>query len=245
MEVVGTVKVRCQLSGMPELKLGLNDRIVLGAAGGVASGQGSRKLVDLEDVRFHQCVRLPKFETERTISFIPPDGEFELMSYRMTPRTKPPIWVDCTIEKWSASRIEYLIRARNQTHKQAANAVEIIIPVPEDADTPKFKSSVGHAEYKPERAAIMWTIGFFPSGKEFSLRARLGFPSVKANSSTEHKLLPISVNFEIPYYAASGLKVKYLKIIEKSGYQGLSWVRYITREGDYLLRMPEHHIPPS
>ena len=28
-----------------------------------------------------QCVKLSKFETERSISFIPPDGEFELMRY--------------------------------------------------------------------------------------------------------------------------------------------------------------------
>ena len=28
---------------------------------------------------FSQCVKLSKFETERAISFIPPDGEFELM----------------------------------------------------------------------------------------------------------------------------------------------------------------------
>ena len=48
---------------------------------------------------------------------------------------------------------------------------------------------------------------------------------------------PISVNFEIPYYTASGLQVRYLKIVEKSGYQALPWVRYITRNGDYQLRM--------
>ena len=38
--------------------------------------------MELEDVKFHQCVRLSRFENDRTISFIPPDGEFELMSYR-------------------------------------------------------------------------------------------------------------------------------------------------------------------
>ena len=31
-------------------------------------------------------------------------------------------------------------------------------------------------------------------------------------------------------------KVRYLKIIEKSGYQALPWVRYITQHGDYQLR---------
>jgi Adaptor complexes medium subunit family len=29
-----------------------------------------------------RCVRLGKFDADRTITFIPPDGEFELMRYR-------------------------------------------------------------------------------------------------------------------------------------------------------------------
>ena len=41
------------------------------------------KGVELEDVKFHQCVRLSRFDNDRTISFIPPDGEFELMTYRL------------------------------------------------------------------------------------------------------------------------------------------------------------------
>lgn len=41
------------------------------------------KTVSIEDVKFHQCVRLSRFESDRTISFIPPDGESELMSYRI------------------------------------------------------------------------------------------------------------------------------------------------------------------
>ena len=37
--------------------------------------------VELDDCQFHQCVRLGKFDTDRSISFIPPDGEFELMRF--------------------------------------------------------------------------------------------------------------------------------------------------------------------
>jgi hypothetical protein len=44
---------------------------------------GKSKAVELEDVKFNQCVRLSRFDNDRTISFIPPDGEFELMSYRL------------------------------------------------------------------------------------------------------------------------------------------------------------------
>lgn len=41
-------------------------------------------------MKFHQCVRLSRFENDRTISFIPPDGEFELMSYRLNTHVRVP-----------------------------------------------------------------------------------------------------------------------------------------------------------
>ena len=44
---------------------------------------GKGKSVELEDVKFHQCVRLARFENDRTISFIPPDGQFVVMTYRL------------------------------------------------------------------------------------------------------------------------------------------------------------------
>lgn len=44
--------------------------------------------MELEDVKFHQCVRLSRFDNDRTISFIPPDGDFELMSYRLSTQVR-------------------------------------------------------------------------------------------------------------------------------------------------------------
>ncbi len=75
------------------------------------SPSGSRsKAVELEDVKFHQCVRLSRFENDRTISFVPPDGDFELMSYRLTTQVKPLIWIESQIERHSRSRVEYIIK---------------------------------------------------------------------------------------------------------------------------------------
>ena len=51
------------------------------------------KAVEMEDIKFHQCVRLARFESDRTIAFIPPDGEFDLMTYRLATHVKPLIWV--------------------------------------------------------------------------------------------------------------------------------------------------------
>merc|ERR1719487_2616930 len=75
----------------------------------------------------------------------------------------------------------------------------------------------------------------FHGGKEYLMRAHFGLPSV-SNEEDKKDKPPITVKFEIPYFTVSGIQVRYLKIIEKSGYQALPWVRYITQNGDYQLR---------
>jgi len=48
----------------------------------------------------------------------------------------------------------------------------------------------------------------------------------------------MQVRFEIPYFTASGIQVRYLKILEKSGYAALPWVRYIVQNGPtYEIRL--------
>ncbi|XP_070562445.1 AP-1 complex subunit mu-1 [Ptychodera flava] len=229
-EIVGAVKMRVFLSGMPELRLGLNDKILF-----ENTGRTKSKSVELEDVKFHQCVRLSRFENDRTISFIPPDGEFELMSYRLNTHVKPLIWIESVIERHSHSRVEYMIKAKSQFKRRStANNVEIIIPVPSDADSPKFKTTVGSCKYIPELNAVLWTVKSFPGGKEYLMRAHFSLPSVEREE--KEGTPPIQCRFEIPYFTTSGIQVRYLKIIEKSGYQALPWVRYITQNGDYQIR---------
>lgn len=229
-EIEGTIKMRVYLSGMPELRLGLNDKVLF-----ESTGRGKSKSIELEDVKFHQCVRLSRFENDRTISFIPPDGEFELMTYRNSNQIKPLIWIESVIERHAHSRVEYMIKAKSQFKRRStANNVEVIIPVPCDADSPKFKTTIGSVKYNPEQNAVIWNIKSFQGGKEFLMRAQFQLPSVQGED-IEGKP-PIQVRFEIPYFTVSGIQVRYLKIIEKSGYQALPWVRYITQNGDYQLR---------
>ncbi len=58
-DVVGRVLMKARLSDMPELRLGLSEAPA--------------------DVTFHQCVNLAAYEASRVVTFVPPDGEFELM----------------------------------------------------------------------------------------------------------------------------------------------------------------------
>ncbi|KAK9171529.1 Adaptor complexes medium subunit family protein [Cryptosporidium meleagridis] len=249
-EIVGTLTMKSYLSGMPELKLGLNDR--LGDAS-ISTNNANRnsasssnrnsilknKSVEIEDIKFHQCVRLARFESDRTISFIPPDGQFELMSYRLTPSSnlKPLFKVDVNIENISTTRIKYVIKVKGQYKaRSVAKNTEIQIPVPSDVIIPTFKTSIGTVKYSPERDLIVWNIKTFSGQKEFTMTAIFDIPSIINETSTSKR--PVTVGFEIPYFTISGLTIRYLKITEKSGYQALPWVRYITQNGNYEIRMP-------
>ncbi|KAF5940084.1 hypothetical protein HYC85_021251 [Camellia sinensis] len=233
-DVVGALKMRTYLSGMPECKLGLNDRVLLEAQGRATKG----KAIDLDDIKFHQCVRLARFENDRTIAFIPPDGSFDLMTYRLSTQVKPLVWVEAHVERHSRSRMEITVKARSQfKERSTATNVEIELPVPADATNPNVRTSLGSASYAPEKDALIWKIKSFPGGKEYMLRAEFTLPSITSEDAAPERKAPIRVKFEIPYFTVSGIQVRYLKIIEKSGYQALPWVRYITMAGEYELRL--------
>jgi len=125
------------------------------------------------------------------------------------------------------------LQARAQFKRRStANNVEILVPVPEDADSPRFRTNIGSVHYAPEKSAIIWKIKQFGGGKEFLMRAELGLPSVKGDDEHGGGMTggfggsmggagqggkgkrPISVKFEIPYFTTSGIQVRYLKIIE-------------------------------
>eukprot|EP01059_Diplonema_ambulator_P001305 TRINITY_DN11066_c0_g1_i1.p1 TRINITY_DN11066_c0_g1~~TRINITY_DN11066_c0_g1_i1.p1 ORF type:complete len:443 (+),score=175.23 TRINITY_DN11066_c0_g1_i1:42-1331(+) len=231
-EIMGALKMRVKLSGMPEVKVGLNDKALFE----ITSRKAKGKTVELEDVRFHQCVKLNRFDADRTISFIPPDGEFDLMTYRLPAKVKPLIKIDAQVERHSGTRLEYLVKATSQFKKSStASGVVITIPVPPDADSPVFKQSTGTVKYIPDKDCVEWTIKLFPSMKEFLCKCTFGLPSIRQHDSAIRR--PISVKFEIPYFSASNVLVRYCKVEEASGYQALPWVRYITRAGNYEIRM--------
>jgi AP-1 complex subunit mu len=124
------------------------------------------------------------------------------------------------------------LQARAQFKRRStANNVQISIPVPEDADTPRFRTNIGTVHYAPETSSIVWKIKQFGGGKEFLMRAELGLPSVRGDDEKGGGMMggfggsmggvgagkakrPINVKFEIPYFTTSGIQVRYLKIIE-------------------------------
>lgn len=296
-EILGSILMRCDLSGMPELRLGLNDKLIsnqpsyfyawLSMPLGLGNSSGAA-VTEMEDVKFHQCVRLDDFVADRTITFIPPDGNFELMTYRLPSpsgtfstegSSASPLLLfipEITTNVYSGTRVEILFKLKsnmnpsNPNYKKRVNNSSTIIcneltveiPIEEDAMNLKFKNprKLGKIQYKPEKNCIQWKIKRIPLffTRELLMKVEYNMPSIRSTPSISARLPPsaspsvssmnvpstigvFNIIFEIPYFSVSGLQVKYLKITEKSGYQALPWVRYITQNGQYQMRLP----PPT
>jgi AP-1 complex subunit mu len=234
-DIIGVITMKTMLSGMPLLKLGLNDKSYFDISGKKASG----KTIEMDDFKFHNCVDINKFEAERVIEFTPPDGFFTLMNYRLNLKIKPLIWVEVERKELTPTKMKYLVKAKsNCKPKSTANNVCIMIPVPVDLQNPLFKSSLGSVTYSPDKEVLIWNIKRFPGMKETNLIIQFNVPSLRAND-TKAKYLkkPIEVKFEIPSFTVSGIQVRYLKITEASGYQAYPYVKYITKNGEYQIRM--------
>eukprot|EP00300_Choanocystis_sp_HF-7_P032560 c4329_g1_i1.p1 GENE.c4329_g1_i1~~c4329_g1_i1.p1 ORF type:complete len:432 (+),score=1.99 c4329_g1_i1:95-1390(+) len=235
-DVSGQVLVKCYLSGMPELKFGLNDKLVMEKEKDGAKRKSTA--IEIDDMQFHQCVRLGKFDTDRTISFIPPDGEFELMKYRTTENINLPFKVLSNIKEHGRARLDVKVSIKAQFGADlAASNVVVRIPTPKNTALCRIAPTTGKAKYDPTTGGIVWKIRRFAGDSELSLSAEVELLSSTGTVAKPWSRPPIAMEFQVPMFAASGLKVRFLKIYEKSNYPSVKWVRYLTKGGVYETRI--------
>ncbi|USP78572.1 ap-2 complex subunit mu-1 [Curvularia clavata] len=253
-DVNGQIIMRAYLSGTPECKFGLNDRLTLGEdhlqqpSGNKAGAKATRAAagsVTLEDCQFHQCVKLGKFDSDRIISFIPPDGEFELMRYRATENVNLPFKVHAIVNEIGKTKVEYSIAIRaNYGSKLFATNVVVRIPTPLNTARITERTSQGKAKYEPEHNNIVWKIPRFTGQSEFVLSAEASLTSMTNQKAWSRP--PLNLSFSLLMFTSSGLLVRYLKVFEKSNYSSVKWVRYMTRAGNYeISTVTSSRRPPT
>ena len=231
-EILGSLKMRSYLSGMPELKLGLNDKLLFEATGRrSAPGRSKGKAVEMEDIKFHQCVRLARFENDRTISFIPPDGEFELVKYRVSDNITLPFKLMPVVKELGRTRLAVTVNLRSlYGPTTVANEIKVRIPVPKLTARATINVSGGKAKYVPEEGCLRWKIKKCAGHEEYQLDAEV----LLANTLEDHKPWvqpPINIAFHVPMFTASGLRVRFLEVKEASNYDVVRWVRYLCQSG--------------
>jgi AP-4 complex subunit mu-1 len=234
----GCIQMKSYLAGNPELRLALNEDLVIG------KNSGRYGSVSVDDMNFNDCVNLTEFEASRTLSFVPPDGEFVVLNYRITGEFPTPFRIFPSIESNEPNKLEItvLIRAEMPSNHFGANVI-VEMPMPNAALSASCHlitaPGTGHAsaEYLQSEGKIVWTMKKFIGGSEQTMRAKV-LLSKPLTSSVQREIGPINMCFEIPMYNVSNLQVRYLRVAESMvGYTPLRWVRYVTQSSSYVCRI--------
>jgi len=226
-DVSGTVLIRSRLSGMPGCKLALSSTA-------------------LDPVVFHPCVKKDKFE-EGVIKFIPPDGQTQLARYRAENQIKLPFRVLPVIRQIDQNRMEVKVNLKAGFGKEVvATDVALRIPVPRSIVSYTSKVSKGTVTYLAELECLYWKIPKFLGDTDCNISAEIRMLSGEVDEASGANVStvvpPLTLDFNVVGYAASGLRVKYLEIYESGEYEKESWIRYMTSAGSFQIRVSAPNV---
>ena len=152
-EVSGFIVANSKLSGVPDLALSFLDPGLI------------------DDCSFHPCVRYNRFERDKVVSFVPPDGIFELMRYRVNSRG--PIAAPCSCQPiitFDGNKGTVLVTAECRQNssllfpdnKKPANfVIDVVITIPfsRNVKTANLNVTAGIILFDESSKIAKWNIG--------------------------------------------------------------------------------------
>jgi len=158
------------------------------------------------------------------------------MKYRITEGVNLPFRVLPSIKELGRTRMEVNVKVKSVFGaKMFALGVVVKVPVPKQTAKTNFQVTTGRAKYNAAIDCLVWKIRKFPGQTESTMSAEVELISTMVEKKAWTRP-PIQMEFQVPMFTASGLRVRFLKVWEKSGYNTVEWVRYITRAGSYEIR---------
>jgi len=223
--VQGNIYANCRLSGMPDLTLNF-----------VSPGL-------LDDVSLHPCVRVFRWEKSRIISFVPPDGRFKLMSYRVRGNgVMPPINIRPMIKFEAPStaggsvtgKVDVSVAPKHfPSPKNVVEDLVVVIPLPKTATGVVLTVTYGSYDFDSKTKNVVWTIGKW--NNQLSQVGISGSVTLAPGAPTPEACPPVSAQFKIAMFTASGIRVDNLNVRENYS-QPYKGVRSVTRGGQYFFR---------
>ncbi|XP_041125236.1 AP-3 complex subunit mu-1-like isoform X2 [Polyodon spathula] len=217
-EIQGVIDASIKLSGMPDLTLSfMNPRL-------------------LDDVSFHPCIRFKRWESERVLSFIPPDGNFRLMNYHVSSQNLVaiPVYVNHNInfkESGSSGRFDVTVGLK-QTMGKSVEGVIMTVHMPKVVLNMNLTPTQGTYTYDPVTKILTWDIGKINPQKIPNLKGVIclqsGAPKPEENPN-------LNIQFRIHQLAISGIKVNRLDMFGEK-YKPFKGVKYVTKAGKFQVR---------
>jgi len=210
--VFGEIRCNCRLTGVPDLMLTFTRPNLL------------------DDCSLHRCVRINRYMKERVISFVPPDGNFKLLSYRVNGITQLPIYVKPIVNyKAGGGRVQIMVGSK--VGEKAVTDVVIYLPLPKNTINTSLSANVGSVKHDPTTKLCRWEIGKIPVERTPMLEGTITLPPdfVPDESPT------VRADFQVKMMTVSGLKVDGLAI-RGVKYKPFKGVRSVTEAGKFQVR---------
>lgn len=217
-EVIGEVICLCSLTGVPDITLKFENPQIM------------------DDVSFHPCIRINKWEQQKVLSFVPPDGKFNLFNYRVRGNLQPPIKLGGQI-KWTDMKgmIDLTVFSNNIVSSGSLRSEvinqQLVIDFPSNVTSCELIVNIGKYTFDSVKHKLIWTIG-------------RNDPKVLPNiSGTVNRSMyeetdcftKVYMNFSIINYAASGLRFKHLDCSLPN--QIKKGVKFTTYGDRYLIKV--------
>jgi AP-3 complex subunit mu len=228
-EVTGVVQANSRLSGIPDLTLSFADPNVI------------------DDCSFHPCVRYNRFERDSAVSFVPPDGQFELMRYRVSTQRPVVAPIYCqsqmvidphgpgdhgrfTVSVGMKHNSSLITTSKSKTIPM--EEVALSIPFPKQVKTANLDVNIGTVTYDEATKIAKWTIGKLSAstGKAPQLTGKIVLQGAKLEEPP-----PIELNWKVPTASVSGIAIASLQLSNEK-YRPYKGVRTITRSGRFHIR---------
>jgi len=213
VNVYGEIKCNCRLSGMPDLQLTFTKPSLL------------------DDCSLHRCVRINRYQRDRQISFVPPDGKFRLLSYRVGGDIRMPIFVKPQISYAANNGRVYVTVGTKFSQEKPITDLVIIIPLTKATRSISLTANVGSVKQDQITKIVRWEIGRLPKDKQPILEGSISLPP----DFVADEAPTITAEFVVKMTTASGLKVEGLAI-RNVKYKPFKGVRSVVTAGKFQIR---------
>ncbi len=229
-EVAGELQCRSQLSGMPDLQVAFQNPQVL-----------------QDNFSLHPCVRVARFQQDHVLSFVPPDGDFCLMSYTVdegffiapgasAARTYPslPIPVYCrpnisfgdgeanvggTVDVMVGSKP--LPGGRGKIDTRAAEDISLLLPFPKTVRSTDLKCNVGTVLCDEVSKVCRWSIGKVPRDTTPKLT---GTFTLLPGAGVPDDTITLVLDFKVPDVSVSNLVISDISLFNET-YEPYKYLR--------------------
>jgi len=212
--IAGSIIVDCQLSGVPDLVLRFQNPGIM------------------EDVCFHPCILINRWDREQVLAFVPPDGKFKLMEFRSKGNIMIPIYVQPHIQfSEGTGTLSIMVGTKGVTDKTVEDII-VKIPFPNNCSGLTLTSKVGIVDCDENTKLVIWKIK--------NLTPKQMAPILEGTFAWDTDTVPIkpsiSVGFTVNTWSASGLKVDSLTLLNEA-YNHFKGVKSITKGGNIQIRL--------